>query len=143
MSPSFETHLFFPKPSLHTQVKAKARAPSAISALAWREHIKIKENEKIAKAEAIKERKLQRQKRKIEKEKQSKPKKGKRKQICSACDEDLDTDAEDDHQKNVGCDTCPQWYHLKCTEFKDLKYEDVINLDFVCQACKNQTNLSS
>lgn len=58
------------------------KPPSAISAAAWREHMQSKENAKIAKAEAIQERKLERQKKKMEAE--TRPAKGKkRKQIRS------------------------------------------------------------
>lgn len=141
MSPTFEKHLYFPKPSSSAQSVIKIRAPSAISALAWREHIQSKENQKIAKAEAIQKRKLERQK--IKKEKESKPVKGKKrkqKQVCGTCDEDLDTDAEDDGLKNVGCDSCPKWFHLKCTDFKNIAYDEVIHMDFVCKACNDQNN---
>lgn len=130
MSPTFEKHLYFPKPSTSAQSTIKVKAPSAISALAWREHIQSKETEKIAKAEGIKKRKLERQRKKEEKDarpvKRKKDKKGKQKQVCGTCDEDLDTDTEDDGLKNVGCDSCPKWFHLKCTIFKDLSYNEVI-----------------
>ncbi|XP_065363191.1 uncharacterized protein LOC135956584 [Calliphora vicina] len=139
MSPTFEKHLYFPKPSTSSKRILKPKAPSAISALAWRVHIESKEREKIDKAEAIKERKLQRQQRKINKEnKPKKNKKGKIKQVCGTCKEDLDTDAEDDGLKNIGCDICPQWFHLKCTNLKELPYDDVMGIDFVCIACNDQ-----
>ena len=61
VSPSFEKHLYFPKPSTSKQAKRKINAPSAISAEAWREHIRSKDNEKFAKADANQKRKLQQQ----------------------------------------------------------------------------------
>lgn len=50
----------------------------------------------------------------------------------------MDTVAEDDALKNVGCDTCPKWFHLKCTSMKELAYDDVFGLDFVCNSCKDK-----
>ncbi|GBP07377.1 hypothetical protein EVAR_69469_1 [Eumeta japonica] len=138
ISPSFDNHLHFPRQLPSQQQKTKVKAPSAISALAWREHIQAKEKQKSDKAEAIIKRKLERQNRKLQKESKVKRKKGKQKEICSACEEELNTDAEDDDLKNVGCDTCPQWFHLKCTNLKNVKYNDIFKLDFICRTCKNQ-----
>ncbi|KNC29500.1 hypothetical protein FF38_11566 [Lucilia cuprina] len=112
---------------------SKPKAPSAISALAWRKHIEDKEFEKTSKAEAIKERKLERQKRKIKKENNPKKVKKGRKLLCGVCQDGLDSDAEDDALKNVGC---PQWFHLKCTSLKEIQYEIVQGIDFVCNDCK-------
>lgn len=39
---------------------------------------------------------------------------------CSACNEALVSDIEDDDEKNIGCDECPRWYHMKCTEFCEI-----------------------
>lgn len=51
------------------------------------------------------------------------------------CVTDLDSDAEDDGDKNVGCDFCPKWFHLKCTKFVGLPYNDVEGEYFKCEFC--------
>lgn len=33
-----------------------------------------------------------------------------KKQKCSACDDELDHYAEEEGEKNVGCDKCSRWY---------------------------------
>lgn len=58
------------------------------------------------------------------------------KQSCGICEEPLDSDAEDENEKNVGCDTCPRWYHMGCTQFNGLKYSDVQHKDFICDFCE-------
>ncbi|KAJ8933914.1 hypothetical protein NQ314_013715 [Rhamnusium bicolor] len=57
------------------------------------------------------------------------------KQKCGECEEELESDAEIKTEKNVGCDSCPRWYHLGCTEFSGLSYVEVSNLDFICKFC--------
>ncbi|KAK5648346.1 hypothetical protein RI129_003238 [Pyrocoelia pectoralis] len=54
---------------------------------------------------------------------------------CSSCEEELVSDVEEDEQKNIGCDQCERWFHLGCTEFIGLKYEDVKSRDFSCLYC--------
>lgn len=34
------------------------------------------------------------------------------KEQCAVCEEDLDSDAEMENEKNVGCDLCARWFHL-------------------------------
>lgn len=34
---------------------------------------------------------------------------------CTLCEEDLISFTEDDTKKNIRCDYCTSWYHLKCT----------------------------
>nr|CAH7740422.1 unnamed protein product [Callosobruchus chinensis] len=118
--------------------KAKVKLPSAISSQAWRSYYLNKEKIKNEKAENIRKRKEQRIKSKKQKEnrikniKKSKITKTKKninqtqlkpKIKCVKCTEDLISDTEDDSEKNIGCDFCTKWYHLKCTEFMDLAYE--------------------
>lgn len=57
------------------------------------------------------------------------------KQNCGICEEDLESDAENENEKNVGCDICPRWFHLGCTKFVGLSYNEVSNLDFACDFC--------
>ncbi|KAL1490123.1 hypothetical protein ABEB36_012864 [Hypothenemus hampei] len=47
-----------------------------------------------------------------------------------------DGDAEDDSLKNIGCDFCLKWYHLRCTEFANLNYKEAMIREFMCYACK-------
>lgn len=55
--------------------------------------------------------------------------------LCSACDEELISDIEEDDLKNVGCDRCIRWFHLMCTEFVGLPYDEVVERDFTCSYC--------
>lgn len=41
---------------------------------------------------------------------------------CAECEEILISDVEDDGERNIGCDKCIRWYHLKCTNFVGLSY---------------------
>ena len=38
----------------------------------------------------------------------------KEKNICASCEEELISDVEEDEDKNIGCDICPKWFHVKC-----------------------------
>lgn len=58
-----------------------------------------------------------------------------KKQKCSSCKDELDSDAEEECDKNIGCDTCTRWFHLKCTKLAGQAYEDVMQLDFYCDLC--------
>lgn len=55
---------------------------------------------------------------------------------CSSCETELISDTEENDLKNVGCDQCPRWYHLKCTSFKGNLYEDICAKEFTCLLCK-------
>ena len=33
---------------------------------------------------------------------------------CIVCENDLISDIEEEQLKNIGCDHCYRWYHLKC-----------------------------
>lgn len=43
-----------------------------------------------------------------------------------------DSDAEEEGDKDIGCDTFTRWFHLKCTGLLSQTYEDVMYLDFHC-----------
>lgn len=51
------------------------------------------------------------------------------------CSNDLYSDAEDDNEKNVGCDQCPPWFHVKCTKFIGKYYTDISNEPLTCFLC--------
>lgn len=38
------------------------------------------------------------------------------------CNTNLNSDTEDDDNKNIGCDFCEKWYHKKCTELYNIPY---------------------
>lgn len=150
----FEQHLFIPKPLKKSKQNIpKARIPSAISGKKWREYHLLKEKakqEKNEEKEKAKEAKKQAVKRKQEETKKNKEKnkakklnKGKllttteltSKQNCGQCANILNSDTEDDENKNVGCDFCTKWFHLKCTDFIGLTYDDVKDKPFKCNMC--------
>lgn len=54
---------------------------------------------------------------------------------CADCTELLESDIEEDDEKNIGCDHCPRWYHMKCTEFIGNPYEEAAELDYSCDYC--------
>ncbi|KAJ8930164.1 hypothetical protein NQ314_017060 [Rhamnusium bicolor] len=60
---------------------------------------------------------------------------------CSRCEDELISDTEDNDLKNIGCDKCTNWYHLKCTGFKGKLYEEVAFSDFICGLCIKKTTL--
>lgn len=51
---------------------------------------------------------------------------------CTLCLEDLVSDVEEDENKNIGCDECPRWYHLKCTDMVGLSYNEAAQKDYIC-----------
>lgn len=54
---------------------------------------------------------------------------------CVGCDEDLVSDVEEDELKNIGCDKCPRWFHMKCTMHKGRPYAEVADQEFICHVC--------
>lgn len=54
---------------------------------------------------------------------------------CARCEEILESDVEQNELKNLGCDTCPRWYHLKCTHFRDFSYVAAACKEFNCESC--------
>lgn len=57
---------------------------------------------------------------------------------CDSYEEELTNDTDINDLKNIGCDNCPAWYHLKCTIFAGEDYENVYNKEFVCPTCNNK-----
>lgn len=89
----------------------------------------LKKEEKKQRADAIKKRKLEREPAKVQKEKNKRRKKTKPiykeskngpstfEQIkCTACHEELNSDKEDEDNKNIGCHNCSNWFHLRLTD---------------------------
>lgn len=134
--------------------KEKDKMPRAISSQAWRDLQNKKEEEKVKKAELIKRKKEERALAKEKKEKVKKIRTNKKKPLtnenhlpvesrktpkktikCDACDEELISDVEEDEEKNIGCDLCARWFHLRCTDFIGLSYDEVASKDYTCYAC--------
>ncbi|XP_050293701.1 probable serine/threonine-protein kinase irlF [Anthonomus grandis grandis] len=140
----FSRHLRFTEPIKKSlENKKKEKLPSAISSQAWRKHIEKQEQEKLNKQEALQKRRgerLEKQSTNIAKKNTSKPVKKnaakKVKLMCSLCEDELVSDTEDDSLKNVGCDTCPKWYHLACAELSYLPVEEAATKNFICIFCK-------
>lgn len=57
------------------------------------------------------------------------------KHTCNQCEVILNSDTDEDEDKNVGCDFCTKWYHLKCTNFIGLSYDEVKDKAFKCNSC--------
>ncbi|CAG4946140.1 unnamed protein product [Colias eurytheme] len=156
----FKNHLMLPDIS-NNQRKINQRTPAAISSFAWRKYYEDKEKIKNEKQEAIRKRKLERIERNEQKKsfqnsqtlRRTAPKRKKKinplqkdtqetfekenlpavnRLKCPECDDVLISDVEDDNEKNIGCDKCDRWYHLKCTRFVGLSYLDVKDTSFEC-----------
>lgn len=163
VSPFLKKHLILPTVLRKTKTLKSINRIGAISSAEWREFEKNKQHEKEQKKreilirkrkrlEAKEKKKAELQKRKAErtmrtmtnkKQKLTKKKKNtvnetdtKKKIKCGECDDEMISDTETNDLKNIGCDLCPAWYHLKCTEFSGNIYENVLNLKFVCHKCK-------
>ena len=54
---------------------------------------------------------------------------------CGICEDELDSEAEEEGDKNVGCDMCPRWFHLNCTKLSGQGYNEIINQVFYCNFC--------
>lgn len=137
-------HLFFPNPINKANKRKNTAAqnmPAAISSEAYRAFLQQKEEQK-------QEKELRKTKKKIcvgNTRKIAKTSKNERKltkkvidieskQKCGMCNNELYSDVEDD-EKNVGCDKCPVWYHLKCTEFVGHAYDEICDTPFTCFLC--------
>lgn len=57
------------------------------------------------------------------------------KEKCSVCMQDLDSAAEEDPEQNIGCDNCPKWFHLRCSKFEGLDFNDVKDIEYLCDTC--------
>lgn len=67
--------------------------------------------------------------------KQKVSKKKKITKTCSLCLDDLISDAEEEAEKNIGCDLCPRWFHLSCTELSALTYSEAADRAYKCNFC--------
>lgn len=146
----FSNHLFLHEPPQKAATKLKqAKTPAAISSSAWRKFYEEKENVKAEKRAAILKRKQDRaeaaKQKKLKKDvkpqartpsaRNKKTNKKVLKELCTECKDVLISDAEEDEDKNVGCDFCQRWYHLKCTTFVGSSYVDILDKSFKCNVC--------
>lgn len=159
----FKNHLMLPEISKEARKPNKQRTPAAISSAAWRKYYEDKEQIKNEKQEAIRKRKLERIEKKEQEEARKvqkiAPKRKKKIKVtqetiesidvesekenvpavelmkCAECDDVLISDVEDDDEKNIGCDKCIRWYHLKCTRFLGLSYSEAKDNSFECDLC--------
>ena len=53
---------------------------------------------------------------------------------CAACTEYLNSDTDDEENKNIGCDHCTKWFHLRWTEI-GLSYEEAAAQEYSCYSC--------
>lgn len=149
-SNTFKKHLYWPTPfkkSTKPKTESNGKPPvAAVSSDVYREFLKKKQEKKVREEEEKQRRKEMRLKRVSENKKiQLKKRKvnkvatsettSKIKEKCGSCGSDLDSDVEDDTLKNVGCDKCPRWFHLKCTYFYGYSYDQIINREFICPFC--------
>lgn len=147
LNDAFARHLKFPgPPAPKDKTKSVPNLPSAISTDAWRDYYIKKDEDK---ENQVKEKKRKQQlrvekKERIAKERERKVKikKAGNKRItkkrnlkCSQCSEDLVSDVEDDLEKNIGCDKCIRWFHLKCTILKNVHFSEAANSDYTCPFC--------
>lgn len=156
---ALDIHLRFPDPLKKAKRgKENQQMPSAISSKAYRAILQKKELEKALKTEATRKRKENRAAARVKK--QSMQVKRKRRTIkpllnitkkrricvsqndcskqpilCSLCDEALVSEAEEDSEKNIGCDHCIRWYHLKCSRFFGMPYAEAAVKDYKCELC--------
>lgn len=63
-----------------------------------------------------------------------------KKEKCGVCEEELDSDAEEEGEKNIGCDVCPRWFHLVCTKLLGQSYKSVINQEFFYDFCSDSSS---
>lgn len=57
---------------------------------------------------------------------------------CRNCEDESNSDTEINDLEDTGCDSCPSWYHLKCTEFAGNIYESTFIEKFACQIYNTQ-----
>lgn len=133
---AFKKHLLFPKPIEKTANKRKReRFPSAISSQAWRKHYEEKEVAKENKNNIT--RKKSNKKKPLVAANSDITETKKDKQLCGVCEEELESDTEIEDEKNVGCDMCSRWFHLGCTKFVGLTYNEVAKVDYICDFCED------
>ncbi|CAK1579754.1 unnamed protein product [Parnassius mnemosyne] len=147
---AIEKHLVKPEPVKKSIYRIRTPSSAAISSAEWRKFYEDKEKVKIEKLELskkrqdiLKKKRIEKEKlksakvqtRKIAKSKNSIKKKERARVDCALCHDILISDTEEDSEKNIGCDFCTTWYHLRCTDFVGLKYEEVQNKPFKCNTC--------
>lgn len=155
LNSSFKDHLFWPSPITTQRKSSKDRLPAAISSAEYRKYLEEKESLQI-KQQLEKDKRKEIKRLRVAEKKNDPPKKKKRKlkkeideaddifskrepMKCASCDEELVSDVEDDDLKNVECDNCIRWFHLRCTEFVGLSYSEVeIKISLVCTVCKSR-----
>lgn len=110
----------------------------SISSAKWKEFYKNQDRLKEQKRKEIELRKKNRAALRVHKKQKKKVtslQKSRKKEICEQCNDELDTDAEDDALKNIGCDSCSRWYHLSCTKLSTKTFAEAQNEEFVCDLC--------
>lgn len=143
----FKRHLKFPNNATkYKGTRLSNQFPSAITSKAWQEYYNNKEKAKQDKENQIKKRKLERElKRKMPPPKKKRTKKKKVEEPispikCGSCDVDLFSDTEEEGEKNIGCDHCIRWYHLKCTNLTNLSYHQAASAPYKCMLCETAEN---
>ncbi|XP_044757482.1 CENP-B homolog protein 2-like [Coccinella septempunctata] len=141
---AFRKHLRFPKPFEKKIKTNKVEFPSAISSKEWRKYYEDKSRQKEEKENLKKKRAYG--KRKMEKE-VDRNKRNKtalttntsnietEKKTCTICEKHLESDAENENEKKIGCDICPRWFHFGCIKYNDLSYSDAQHQVFFCDFC--------
>ncbi|XP_069358266.1 uncharacterized protein [Maniola hyperantus] len=147
----FEKHLHFPEPPAPKDKKIGPKLPSAISSKAWRayyqkkdqdkENLEMEKSQKRQLKAEEKDRKAKEKEKRIKK-KRTVVKSTSKKEVlqCSQCYEDLISDVEDDSEKNIGCDKCVRWFHLKCTMLEQVPYIEAAISDYICPFCMQDNN---
>ncbi|XP_030854234.1 uncharacterized protein LOC115929451 [Strongylocentrotus purpuratus] len=151
VSPAFDKYLKFPE-AVRSAPKRKTgdELPNAISGLDWIRYQTKRRSDKEAEEERKKKKREEREAKKAEKEKEKLEKKkkgGKRSRkvqlreeevdemVCSECQDDFD---DEDSNNCVGCNYCPRWFHVECTELIGLNIEEVEATDFKCGVCDEE-----
>eukprot|EP00057_Strongylocentrotus_purpuratus_P008878 XP_011663352.1 PREDICTED: uncharacterized protein LOC105437902 [Strongylocentrotus purpuratus] len=146
VSPAFEKYLKFPE-AVRSAPKRKTgdELPNAISGFDWIRYQTKRRSDKEAEEARKKKNREEREAKKAEKaEKEKKGGKRSRKvpredevdeMVCSECQDDFDND---DNDNCVGCNYCPRWFHVECTELVGLTREEVEATDFKCGVCDEE-----
>ncbi|KAF5289367.1 hypothetical protein FQR65_LT11878 [Abscondita terminalis] len=134
----FQKHLTFPEKAMKKKhgSRVKEKLSSAISSEACRSYYTRKSDKKKKKLENAKLKKEPRKKKGIKGNKKEQSSTRKDQILCTLCQDELISDAGDDGDKNIGCDKCPRWYHLKCTDMSDLTYNDAAQKDYAYDICQ-------
>ncbi|CAG9820685.1 unnamed protein product [Phaedon cochleariae] len=155
LSPSFSSHLYFPDPMNKKNKRIKKdRLPAAIFSSEFKNMLQKKKTRRKRlkmkrKSVQILQRKRNREN-KIETDEtcvsesvmdikdsfpesviDSEDKESRIKEKCATCSLDIDSDTEDNDLKNIGCDRCPNWFHLKCSPFQGYHEIEIRENDLV------------